>query len=89
MNSTSYIILGNSVVNPRQTDNFSTTVDPFYIGTGIGLIGGLLTAAVILHYLYTKKRHMSNSHMSNSHSVVIEKHTNVHDVIKTTIDLSV
>ena len=84
MNSTSYIILGNSVVNPRQTDNFSTTVDPFYIGTGIGLIGGLLTAVVILNYLYTKKRHMSNSH-----SVVIEKHTNVHDVIKTTIDLSV
>lgn len=84
MNSTSYIILGNSVVNPRQTDNFSTTVDPFYIGTGIGLTGGLLTAAVILHYLYIKKRHMSNSH-----SVVIEKHTNVHDVIKTTIDLSV
>ena len=84
MNSTSYIILGNSVVNPRQTDNFSTTVDPFYIGTGIGLIGGLLTAIVILNYLYTKKRHMSNSH-----SVVIEKHTNVHDVIKTTIDLSV
>ena len=84
MNSTSYIILGNSVVNPRQTDNFSTTVDPFYIGTGIGLIGGLLMAAVILHYLYIKKRHMSNSH-----SVVNEKHTNVHDVIKTTIDLSV
>ena len=84
MNSTSYIILGNSVANPRQTDNFSTTVDPFYIGTGIGLIGGLLTAAVILHYLYIKKRHMSNSH-----NVVIEKHTNVHDVIKTTIDLSV
>lgn len=84
MNSTSYIILGNSVVSPRQTDNFSTTVDPFYIGTGIGLIGGLLTAAVILHYLYIKKRHMSNSH-----NVVIEKHTSVHDVIKTTIDLSV
>ena len=84
MNSTSYIILGNSVVNPGHTDNFSTTVDPFYIGTGIGLIGGLLMAAIILHYLYIKKRHMLNSH-----SVVLEKHTNVHDVIKTTIDLSV
>ena len=84
MNSTSYIILGNSLTNPRQTDNFSTTVDPFYIGTGIGLIGGILMAAIILHSLYIKKRHMLNSH-----NVVIEKHTNVHDVIKTTIDLSV
>ena len=84
MNITSYILLGSISSNPTQTNKFTTTVDPFYIGTGIGLIGGLLTAAVILHYLYIKKRHMSNSH-----NVVIEKHTSVHDVIKTTIDLSV
>lgn len=86
MNITSPTILVNSFIPPQNNKNtsFVITMDPFYIGTFIGLVGAFIVVLIRLHYLYIKKRHMSNSH-----SVVIEKHTNVHDVIKTTIDLSV
>ena len=84
MNVTSSIELGNSIVTP-QNSIFYIPTDPFYIGIGIGLSGGLLTSLVILHYLYHKKKNMLN----DAQSVVFEKHTNVHEIVKTTIDLSV
>ena len=86
MNITSYSLLGSISSNPTQTNKFTTTVDPFYIGTGIGLVGGMLTAIVILNYLYTKKRNKLNNKQ-----IMFEKHTNINnDIIATpSIDLSV
>jgi len=82
MNFTTQELLVSSDVLHNK---FSTSVDPFYIGMGIGLSGGLLIAIIIAHYLYQKKQNMLN----NRQPVVFEKHVIVHDVVKTTIDLSV
>jgi hypothetical protein len=83
MNFTTHELLASSDV--LHNNKFSTSVDPFYIGIGIGLSGGLLIAIIIAHYLYQKKQNMLN----NRQPVVFEKHIIVHDLVKTTIDLSV
>ena len=83
MNFTASSVLGSSSVS--HNNEFYTSTDPFYIGMGIGLSGGVLTSLVILHSLYYKKKNKLN----NTHNVVFEKHSNVHEIVKTTIDLSV
>ena len=54
MNISAYDVLDSSLY--LENNKFSTSVDPFYIGTGIGLVGAILVAIIRLHYLYHKKR---------------------------------
>ena len=86
MNVTSLSVLVTSFFPPQndKNNNFVITMDPFYIGTFIGLAGAFLLALIILRYLYYKRQFR----LSET-NVVLEKHNNVHDIVKTTIDLSV
>ena len=86
MNVTYPTVLVNSFVPPQndKNNNFVITLDPFYIGTFIGLAGALLASLIRLHYLYHKRQ----VRLSKT-NVIFEKHNNVHDIVKTTIDLSV
>lgn len=87
MNVTSYTTILVTSFFPPQNDknnNFVITMDPFYIGTFIGLAGAFLVALIRLRYLYYRRQ----VRLSET-NVVIEKHNNVHDIVKTTIDLSV
>jgi len=86
MNVTSIIEFGNSFIQPQnnKNNNFVITMDPFYIGTFIGLAGAFPVALIILRYLYYKRQ----VRLSET-NVVLEKHNNVHDIVKTSIDLSV
>jgi len=86
MNVTSHSVLVTSFFPPQndKNNNFVITMDPFYIGTFIGLAGAFLLALIILRYLYYKRQFR----LSET-NVVLEKHNNVHDIVKTTIDLSV
>ena len=83
MNVTSPSVLVTSFF-PPQNKKFVIIMDPFYIGTFIGLIGAFLVALIRIHYLCHKRQ----VRLSET-NVVIEKHNNVHDIVKTTIDLSV
>jgi hypothetical protein len=51
MNSTGQELLG-SIISHHQIKGG----DLFYIGSGIGLSGGLLCAAIIAHYKYIKRK---------------------------------
>lgn len=82
MNVTSPSVLVTSFF-PPQNKKFVKTMDPFYIGTIIGLLGAFLVALIILHYLCHKRQIRSNKT-----NVVLEKHNNVHDIVKTSIELS-
>ena len=86
MNVTSPSVLVTSFFPPQndKNNNFVITMDPFYIGTFIGLAGAFPVALIILRYLYYKRQ----VRLSET-NVVLEKHNNVHDIVKTSIDLSV
>jgi len=71
---------------PPQSDKNSgnnITMDPFYIGTIIGLIGAFLVALIRIHYLCHKRQLRSNKA-----NIVFENHTKVHELVKTNIELS-
>jgi hypothetical protein len=86
MNVTSPSILVNSFLPPQNDKNtsFIITMDPFYIGTIIGLIGALLIALIKIHVLYHNKQLTLSKN-----NIVFENHTKVHELVKTHIDLSV
>lgn len=86
MNATSSSVLVNSFFPPQNDKNNSAiiTMDVFYIGTIIGLIGALLVALIRIHYLY-HKRHVQLSKVN----IVFENNTKVHELVKTNIELSV
>ena len=87
MNVSSPTILVNSFLPPQSDKNTGNgiTMDVFYIGTIIGLIGAFLVALIRIHYLCHKKQVRSNK--SN---IVFENHNkvNVHELVKTNIELS-
>jgi hypothetical protein len=87
MNATSPSVLVNSFLPPQNDKNNSAnvgiTMDVFYIGTIIGLIGALLVALIRIHYLY-HKRQLRSSKVN----IVFENHTKVHELVKTNIELS-
>jgi hypothetical protein len=85
MNITSPTILVNSFFQPQNDKNNNTiiTMDVFYIGTIIGLIGALLVALIRIHYLYHKRQVRLNKV-----NIVFENHTKIHDMVKTNIELS-
>ena len=58
-------------------NNISTSVDPFYIGIGIGLSGGALTAIVIAHYLYHKRRNKQVGSENCSVNHIMDTHVNI------------
>jgi hypothetical protein len=61
MNSSLEEVLG-SIINHHQIKGG----DLFYIGTGIGLSGGLLCACIIAHYKYIKfKASLATRHATN------------------------
>ena len=73
MNFTTYSVLGSSIV--LRNSELTTSVDPFYIGIGIGLSGGVLTCIVIAHYLYHKRQNRLRDTQ-----VVFEEHNNVDEL---------
>lgn len=87
MNVTSPSVLVNSFFPPPNNKNNSASVgiimDLFYIGTIIGLIGAFLVALIRLHYLCHKRQIRSNKT-----NIVFENHTNVHELVKTNIELT-
>jgi hypothetical protein len=87
MNVTYPNVLVNSFFPPQNDKNNSAsvgiTMDVFYIGTIIGLIGALLIALIKIHVLY-RKRQLRLS----KDNIVFTNHTKVHDLVKTNIDLS-
>jgi hypothetical protein len=85
MNVTSSSVLVNSFFPPQndKNNNAVITMDVFYIGTIIGLIGALLIALIKIHVLY-RKRQLRLS----KDNIVFTNHTKVHDLVKTNIDLS-
>ena len=85
MNVTSPTILVNSFIPPQNDKNnsFVITMDPFYIGTFIGLVGAFLVALIRTHYLCHKRQ----VRLSKA-NIVFENHTKVHELVKTNIDLS-
>jgi hypothetical protein len=87
MNVTSYTTILVTSFFPPQNDknnNFVITMDPFYIGTFIGLTGAFLVALIRLRYLYYRRQ----VRLSKT-NVVFETHNKVHDIVKTSIELSV
>jgi hypothetical protein len=88
MNITSPSVLVNSFFPPQNDKNNNAsvgiTMEIFYIGTIIGLIGALLVALIRIHYLY-HKRQLRSSKVN----IVFENHTKVHELVKTNIELSV
>jgi hypothetical protein len=85
MNVTSPSVLVNSFMPPQSDKNSGNgiTMDPFYIGTIIGLLGALLIALILIHVLY----HNRQVRLSKA-NIVFENHTNVHELVKTNIELS-
>ena len=85
MNVTSPSVLVNSFLPPQSDKNTSIgiTMDPFYIGTIIGLIGALLIALILIHYLYYKRQLRLSKN-----NIVFENHIKVHDIVKINIELS-
>ena len=87
MNITSPTILVNSFFPPQNDKNNNTsvgiTMDVFYIGTIIGLIGAFLVALIRIHYLCHKRQVRLNKA-----NIVFENHTKIHDIVKTNIELS-
>jgi hypothetical protein len=85
MNITSPSVLVNSFMPPQsdKTSGNGITMDPFYIGTIIGLLGALLIAVILIHVLY----HNRQVRLSKA-NIVFENHTNVHELVKTNIELS-
>ena len=89
MNITSPTVLVNSFIPPQNDKNNSAslgiTMDVFYIGTIIGLIGAFLVALIRIHYLCHKRQ----LRLSKA-NIVFENHTkvNVHELVKTNIELS-
>jgi hypothetical protein len=87
MNITSPTILVNSFFPPQNDKNNNAsvviTMDVFYIGTIIGLIGALLVALIRTHYLCHKRQ----VRLSKA-NIVFENHTKIHDIVKTNIELS-
>lgn len=87
MNITSPSVLVNSVFPPQNDKNNNAsvgiTMDPFYIGTIIGLLGALLIALILIHVLY----HNRQVRLSKT-NIVFENHTKVHELVKTNIELS-
>lgn len=87
MNVTSPSVLVNSFLPPQNDKNNNAnvgiTMDVFYIGTIIGLIGALLVALIRIHYLYHKRQLRLNKA-----NIVFENHTKVHELVKTNIELS-
>jgi hypothetical protein len=87
MNVTYPNVLVNSFFPPQNDKNNNAsvgiTMDVFYIGTIIGLIGALLIALIKIHVLY-RKRQLRLS----KDNIVFANHTKVHDLVKTNIDLS-
>jgi len=85
MNVSSPSVLVNSFLPPQNDKNSGNniTMDPFYIGTIIGLIGALLVALIRIHYLCHKRQLRSNKA-----NIVFENHTKVHELVKTNIELS-
>jgi hypothetical protein len=82
MNVTSPSVLVTSFF-PPQNKKFVITMDPFYIGTFIGLIGAFLVALIRIHYLCHKRQVRSNKT-----NIVFENHTKVHELVKTDIELT-
>lgn len=70
MNISAYDVLDSSLY--LENNKFSTSVDPFYIGTGIGLVGAILVAIIRLHYLYHKKRNKQVDSINCSANHVID-----------------
>jgi hypothetical protein len=87
MNATSPSVLVNSFLPPQNDKNNSAnvgiTMDVFYIGTIIGLLGAFLVALIRIHVLY----HNRQVRLSKA-NIVFENHTNVHELVKTNIELS-
>jgi len=85
MNITSPTILVNSFFPPQndKSSNVVITMDVFYIGTIIGLIGALLVALIRTHYLCHKRQ----IRLSKA-NIVFENHTKIHELVKTNIELS-
>jgi hypothetical protein len=87
MNVSSPSVLVNSFLPPQSDKNTSAnvgiTLDVFYIGTIIGLIGAFLVALIRIHYLCHKRQLRSNKA-----NIVFENHTKVHELVKTNIELS-
>jgi glucan phosphoethanolaminetransferase (alkaline phosphatase superfamily) len=85
MNVTSPSVLVNSFLPPQNDKNNSAliTMDVFYIGTIIGLIGAFLVVLIRIRYLYYKRQVRSNEA-----NIVFENHTKVHALVKTNIELS-
>jgi hypothetical protein len=85
MNVTSPSVLVNSFLPPQsdKTTIVGITMDVFYIGTIIGLIGAFLVALIRIHYLCHKRQ----LRLSKA-NIVFENHTNVHELVKTNIELS-
>jgi hypothetical protein len=85
MNVTSPSVLVNSFLPPQSDKNSGNgiTMDVFYIGTIIGLIGALLVALIRIHYLCHKRQLRLNKA-----NIVFENHTKVHELVKTNIELS-
>jgi len=85
MNVTSPSVLVNSFFPPQSDKNTSVgiTMDPFYIGTIIGLIGAFLVALIRIHYLCHKRQ----LRLSKA-NIVFENHIKVHELVKTNIELS-
>jgi len=88
MNVTSSSVLVNSFFPPQNDKNNSAnvtiTMDLFYIGTIIGLIGAFLVVLIRIRYLYYKRQVRVNKA-----NIVFENHTKVHELVKTNIELSV
>jgi len=88
MNVTSPSVLVNSFFPPQNDKNNSAsvtiTMDLFYIGTIIGLIGAFLVVLIRIRYLYYKRQVRVNKA-----NIVFENHTKVHELVKTNIELSV
>jgi hypothetical protein len=87
MNITSPSVLVNSFLPPQNDKNnnasIGITMDVFYIGTIIGLIGAFLVALIRIHYLCHKRQLRSSKA-----NIVFENHTKVHELVKTNIELS-
>jgi hypothetical protein len=58
-------------------NNLSPSVDPFYIGMGIGLSGGVLIAIIIAHYLYHKRRNKQVDSENCSVNPVVDTDVNI------------
>jgi hypothetical protein len=81
MNISAYNILASSTHS--ENNKFHISTDLFYIGTGIGLSCGVLTAIIIARYLYYKRQFRLHNAQ-----VVFEEETHIDELIKNNNDLS-